>query len=152
VKSDNIDLEEVRTLASKGYNVTMICSAIGMSRSYAYSKKHILDTIKTGADEARQKIMNDLMNRSETDMGATASIFLAKQLKLFDEYYPTSTPKTVKEAMQKIQDIYLKVSRNELSSDKADKLVHYLEVYIKAFEVNDLAIEVEKIKEQLEKQ
>ena len=152
MKSDNIDLEEVRTLASKGYNVTMICSAIGMSRSYAYSKKHILDTIKAGADEARQKIMNDLMNRSETDMGATASIFLAKQLKLFDEYYPTSTPKTVKEAMQKIQDIYVSVSRNELSSDKADKLVHYLEVYIKAFEVNDLAIEVEKIKEQLEKQ
>ena len=134
----SVDLNEVKELATKGYNVTMICSAVGISRTKAYQDADIINTIKAGADLARQKVMNDLMNRSEEDQGATASIFLAKQLKLFDEYYPTSTPKTVPEAIQKIQDIYSKVAKNELSSEKADKLVHYLNVYIKAYEVSEL--------------
>ncbi len=134
----DVNLVEVLELASKGYNVTMICSALGISRSYTYSKKDIMDTIKEGTDLARQKVMNDLMTRSENDQGATATIYLSKQLKLFDEYYPTATPTTVKQAMSKIQDIYKSVARNELSSEKADKLVHYLEVFIKAHEVHEL--------------
>ena len=149
-KKLDIDLEVVKELATKGYNVTMICSAIGISRTTAYEYPNIINTIKAGHDLARQKVLNDLMTRSESDQSSTATIFLAKQLKIFEEYYPTATPKTPEDAIKKIQAIYKAVAGNELNADKANHLVHYLEVYIKAHEVNELQKEVDAIKEMLE--
>jgi len=149
-KKVEVDLEEVYTLSSKGYNVTMICDAIGISRSYAYSNKDIKDTIKKGASEARKSIVDDLFSRSRNDIGASATIFLSKQLKIFDEYFPTSTPKTPREARNKIGAIYEAVARNELSADKGDKLTRYLEIYVKAYETNELDKQIQEIREELE--
>ena len=133
-----VDIEQIYTLASKGYSVTMICNAIGISRTKAYNNRDIINTIKKGTSDARQKVINDLFARSEADVSATATIYLSKQLKVFEDYYPTSTPKNIKEALTKIQDIYQSVARNELNSDKADKLIHYLEVFIKSYELSEL--------------
>jgi len=144
-KKIDIDINQLFELASAGYTVTMICDAIGISRSYAYSNKDIKDTIKRGQSVARQKIIKDLMDRSKEDAGATASIFLAKQLKIFDDYFPTSKPKGIKDALSKISNIYEKVSKNELDSTKGDKLVHYLEVYIKGYEASELDTRLSKI-------
>ena len=145
-----VNLDQVFELASRGYNVTMIASAMNISRATIYGRKEIRETIKRGSDKARQKIVNDLFSRSEADIGATASIFLAKQLKIFEEYYPTSTPKTPKEALIKIGAIYESVARNELSSDRGDKLIRYLEVYVKAYEANVLDERLAEIEKTLE--
>lgn len=144
-KKIDIDLEELEALAIKGYSISMICNAIGINRSTAYRNSDINNTIKRGRDQAKQKIVNDLMARSESDLSSTATIFLAKQLKVFEDYYPTSTPKSISEALSKIMSIYKSVASNELSSDKADKLIHYLEIYIKAYETNELTKRLEEL-------
>ena len=144
-KKPDIDMKQVYDLAAKGYSVMMIADAIGVSRTYIYMHKHIINTIKKGKSEAQQKVINDLMARSEADVGATASIYLAKQLKVFDDYYPTSSPKNIKEAIEKISNIYASVSKNELDATKGDKLIHFLEVYIKAYEVSELEDRLSKL-------
>jgi len=146
-KNINIDLHQVEQLSSAGYTTTMICDALGVSRSYAYSNKDIKDTIKRGHSLARQKVVNDLMSRSKEDAGATASIYLSKQLKIYDSYFPTSKPKSIKEALNKISSIYESVAKNELESDKGDKLIHYLEIYIKGYEASELESRISKLEE-----
>ena len=138
----------VEELAGKGYSITMICSAIGINRSTAYRKKDVYNAIKRGQSQARQKVVDDLMARSESDQGATASIFLAKQLKVFDDPYPTSTPKTTSEAVSRIAKIYTDVARGNLDSEKGDHLISYLEKFIKGYEISDLEdriTELEKV-------
>lgn len=137
-KKLDVDLEVLEALAAKGYNVTMCCEAVGIERTTAYKHKHIINTIKRGAAKARQKVIDDLMARSEADQSSTASIFLAKQMKVFNEYFPTASPKTPQDALNKISDIYTAVSRNELSEEKGTALIGYLEKYIKAYEVSEL--------------
>ena len=137
-KKINVDLKQVEELAAKGYNVTMVCNAMGISRSKAYSDTNILDAIKKGSNKAKQNVIDHLMKRSIEDQGATASIYLAKQLKVFEDYFTTSKPKSIKEAIERIATIYDSVSKNELDSEKGSKLVGYLEAYIKAYEVSEL--------------
>ena len=149
-KKIDVDLEQIYDLASKGYNTTTICEACGFSRTFAYSHKNITNTIKKGQSQARQSIIDDLFSRSKTDLSATASIFLAKQLKVFDEYFSTATPKTPREALNKIGAIYKAVASNELSAERGDKLIRYLEAYVKAFEVSVIQDELELLKEKFE--
>jgi len=147
----NVDLEQVFELSSKGYNVTMICEAIGISRNYAYTNKDIKYTIKRGMSQARQTVIDNLMSRSVSDLGATASIHLSKALKCFEEYYPTSTPKKPSDVMTKLANIYQAVARNELSAEKGDKLCHYLELYLKSYESNVTEERLIALEENLEK-
>ena len=147
-KKLNIDLEELEALASKGYSVTMCCNAIGINRTTAYKNSDIINAIKDGHSKAKQEVIDHLMQRSLSDQGATATIFLAKQLKIFDVYFPTSSPKSPTDALTKISNIYTAVAKNELSEDKGTHLIGYLEKYIKAYEVSELEariIELEKV-------
>ncbi len=150
-KKININLEELEALAAKGYNITMCCDAIGISQSKAYKDIQIIQAIKTGHGKAKQKVIDDLMTRSESDQSATSSIFLAKQLKVFSTPYPTSQPKTPGEATNRISKIYKDVSASELDEDKGNVLVSYLQAYIKAYEITDLEERItalEKINEK----
>ena len=149
-KKLDIDIQQVEELAGKGYNTTMICSAIGVSRSYAYTQKDIMDAIKRGHDQAKQKVIDDLMTRSESDQGATASIFLAKQLKCFDTYFPTSSPQSTSDALKKISNIYLAVAKNELPEEKAAHLISFLEKYLKAYEINNLETRISELEKVAE--
>ena len=146
-KKLNINLEELEALASKGYSVTICCDAIGITRTTAYNNSYIIDTIKRGTAKAKQKVVDDLMSRSEVDQSSTASIFLAKQLKVFDNYYPTASPKSPTDALNKISNIYTAVSRNELSEEKGNSLVGYLEKYVKAYEVSENTEKIKKLEE-----
>ena len=147
-KKLNVDLKLVEQLASKGYNVGMICSAVGINRTTAYKNSHIIDTIRKGAELARRKVIDDLMARSESDQSAAASIFLSKQLKVFDDYFTTSKPKNIKEALNRISTIYDIVSKNELSQEKGDKLVGYLNSYIRSFETSELEKRIQALEEK----
>jgi hypothetical protein len=144
-KKIDVDLDQIEELAAKGYSVTMICNAVGINRTTAYSRTDIKDTIKRGVNKARQEVIDHLMSRSLSDQGATASIFLAKQLKVFEDYFTTSTPKTPTEATERIAKIYDAVSKNELNQDKADKLVSYMNAYIKAYEISDLEQRIQEL-------
>ena len=137
-KRINVDLEALEALAARGYNITMCCNAIGISQSKAYKDVQIIQAIKRGHDKARQKVIDDLMARSESDQSATSSIFLAKQLKVFSTPYPTSTPKTPKEATERISKLYKDVSGSVIDEEKANALVGYLQAYIKSYEVSEL--------------
>ena len=147
-KKLNINLEELEALATKGYSVTMCCDAIGINRATAYKNSDIINTIKRGAAKAKQEVIDHLMARSLSDQGATASIFLAKQLKVFDNYFPTSSPIGPADALKKISNIYTAVARNELSEDKGTHLIGYLEKYVKAFEISELETRITALEEQ----
>ena len=144
-----VDLKQAEELASKGYTVTMVCNALGISRTKAYRNRDIIDTIKAGHDFARQKVVDNLFSRSAEDPSATASIFLAKSLKVFDDPFPTSKPINIKAAQERIAQIYIAVSRNELDAAKGDHLVGYLEKFIKSIEITELEKRIEKLEGKL---
>ena len=148
-KKIDVDLAVIEELASKGYSVLMICSAIGISKSYAYAHADVMEAIKAGGDKAKQKVIDDLMARSENDQSATASIFLAKQLKVFDTYFATSSPQSPSDALKKISNIYVAVARNELSEEKGTHLIGYLEKYVKAYEVSELDDRISKLESEV---
>ena len=150
MKDLDINFETIEALAAKGYSVTIICEAIGINRSTAYKNRNIINTIKAGHAQAKQKVIDNLMARSEEDMSATAAIFLSKKLKIWDDYFTTSKPKNVSDAIKRISIIYESVARNELDVDKGTRLVGFLESYIKAFETHELEERLDRIEKLLQ--
>ena len=137
VITDNI-IDQAELLASKAYGITMIADALGVGITTCRNNESLKTAIKRGRSEARQKVINDLMARSENDQSATSSIFLAKQLKVFDDPFTTATPKTLDEAIGRIGDIYQAVAIGELDQEKGDRLVGYIDKLVKAIEVSEL--------------
>ena len=137
-KKIEIDLEELETLSSKGYNITMCCDAIGISQSKAYKDVQILQAIKKGHASAKEKVLNDLFTRSESDTSSASSIFLAKSLGVFNVKYSTARPKSIVEASERIVQIYEDVATGILSDEKGKYLIGFLESYIKSLEISNL--------------
>ena len=138
-------ISQAEQLASKGYSAMMIASTLNIGNSTTRTNRALRTAIKKGRDSARKSIVDKLMQRAnESD---TALIYLSKSLKVFEDEYTTARPKNITEAVQRISDIYTQVAKNELDKDKADKLIKFLEVYIKSKEVSEL----EERLEQLEK-
>ena len=149
-KQLNIDLKLVRELAAMGHTPTMVLKAIGCSRSYFY--KHIRDEFELARDKARAKVIANLFSLSSSDNGASATKYLCEKLHVFDEYVPTTKPKGAKEVLSKMGDIFVLVANNDLSTEKADKLMIYLEKILKSYEVSELAESVASIQAQLDEQ
>ncbi len=147
-----VSCEELEALGGKGYSVTMICEAVGITRQAAYKNKYIIDSIKRGHTQARQKVIDDLMGRSVADTSSTASIYLSKQLKCFDDHFPTASPKSPADALRKISDIYMAVSHNELTQERGNYLAGFLEKYIKAFEITEIAQRLDAVEAEIKKQ
>ncbi len=150
-KKIEVDLEELEALASKGYNITMCCEAIGISQAKAYADKEIIEAIHRGRAAAREKVLNDLFARSESDSSSAATVFLAKQLGVFNPKYSTTKPKSIIEASERITKIYADVAEGELSEEKGKYLIGFLESYIKSIEVGELEERISKL-EAKEKQ
>ena len=146
-KKVEVDLQELELLASKGYTASMCFDAIGISHSKGYRDKQIMQAIKRGRNTAKQRIVDDLLNRSMGDPSSAASIFLAKKMKVFDDIFPTASPKTPEDASKKISDIYTAVSQGKLSEEKGNYLISFLEKFIKAFEVSELEKRVKALEE-----
>ncbi len=143
-------IEAAGKLAEKGYSNGIISDALKIGYSTCRNNKALQSAIKTGRAKARQQIVDDLLTRSREDQSSTATIFLAKQLKVFEEVYPTSTPKTAKEAADKLSAIYDAVSKGELDAEKGSHLAGYLEKFIKAFEASELEERIKAIEKELE--
>lgn len=144
-------LQQAEQLAAKGYPTSLISEALGIGRSTIYTKPYqdIIDAIKKGRTAAKMIIIDTLMARSISDMSPTALIFLTKQLKVFDTYFATSKPNSAAEAVGRIAGIYEAVSRNELEADKGDRLVAYLQSYIKGLEVSELEQRLNELEKRL---
>lgn len=147
-KKIEVDLEQLEALAAKGYTARMCFEAIGISESKGYGDKEIMATIKSGAAKARQKVIDDLMARSEADQSSSASIFLAKQMRIYEEPFPTSTPKSPAEAIKKIGDIYKAVAENRLSGERGTYLIGFIEKYLKAYELSELTERIKALEEK----
>ena len=147
-KKIEVDLEELETLASKGYNITMCCDAIGISQSKAYKDVQILQAIKRGHASAKEKVLNDLFTRSESDASSASSIFLAKSLGVFNVKYSTTRPKSIIEASERIVKIYEDVAIGVLSDEKGKYLIGFLESYIKSKEIGELEQRITKLEEK----
>ncbi len=146
-KKIEVDLKQIEELASMGYNITMVCEAIGISQSKAYADKEIIEAIKRGKTAAKEKVLNDLFARSEADSSSASTIFLAKQLGVFNPKYTTSKPKTITEASERITKIYADVAESELSEEKGKYLIGFLESYIKSVEVGSLEERIAALEE-----
>jgi len=152
MKKIKVNLKQVYELSSKGYNLTMIGEAIGISRSAIYSKhRDILDAYKRGKATARKTVIDDLFARSAEDQSATASIFLANRLNVFADPFTTSKPKDLRHARNKIADIYKAYADNEITGEKADRLIKYLEAYVKAYEMTELQDRMQEIEQTIKK-
>ncbi len=149
-KKIEVDLQELEALAAKGYSLTMVCEAVGISTSKAYNDREIVDAIKRGKAIAKQKVVDDLMSRSMEDQSSAASIFLAKKLKIFDDPHPTASPKSADDAAKKIATIYKAVSEGKLDQEKGNYLISFLEKYIKAFETSELEKRVQQLEEAID--
>ncbi len=128
-------IDQAEQLSSKGFATTLIADSLGIAVSTTRCNKDIKEAIQRGRKVIRNKIVDDLLKRSEKDTTPTATIYLANKLKVYDDYFTTSKPKTITEAIDRIADIFTAVSNNELSSEKADRLISYLNTYLKAYEL-----------------
>lgn len=142
-------IKDAYELSKKAYPNNLIAQTLQISETALYGNVELVKTIKRGKAEAKQKIIDTLLERTISDQSPTALIFLTKQLKIFDTYFKTSKPKSAKDAALRISNIYESVARNELDQEKADKLVHYLEKYIKAYEVSELEERLNILEERI---
>ena len=147
-KKIEVNLKELEALGSKGYNITMCCDAIGISQSKAYKDVQILQAIKRGHASAKEKVLNDLFTRSESDTSSASSIFLAKSLGVFNIKYSTARPKTITEASERIVKIYEDVAVGVLSDEKGKYLIGFLESYIKSKEIGEMEQRINKLEEK----
>ena len=144
-------IDQAALLAGKAYNQVMIADALGIAYRTCSNNKDISEAIKRGQSVARQKIVDDLMARSEADQSSTATIFLAKQLKVFTVPYPTATPKTIEEASDRIRQLYTDTASGLIDEERAKYLIGFLESYIKSVEVGDLENRILLLEEKSQK-
>jgi len=144
-------INQAELLAGKAYNQIMIADALGIAYRTCSNNKDISEAIKRGRSQARQKVIDDLMSRSEADQSSTATIFLAKQLKVFTVPYTTAKPKTIEEASQRIVQIYADTASGLIDEERAKYLISFLESFIKSKEVGDLENRIKLLEEKEEK-
>ena len=147
-KKIEVDLTLLEELASKGYTAAMCFEAVGISQSKGYRDPLIMQAIKRGKAAACQKVVDDLMSRSEADPSSAAAIFLAKKLKIYDDPFPTSSPKDAQDALKKISDIYVAVARKQLSEERAGYLISFLEKYLKGCEIVELEARISALERE----
>jgi len=141
-------IDQAEQLSKKAYNISMIADALGIGYKTCFNNKELQEAIKRGQSQARQKIVDDLMARSEADQSSTATIFLAKQLKVFTVPYQTATPKTIKEASDRIRQIYIDTASSVIDEERAKYLIGFLESYIKSIEVGSLEERIKALEDK----
>ena len=144
-KKIKVNLKTVKKLASCGYSNLQIAEAVGISKTYLYNTVAITDTIKEAQAELRQKIAQDLIDRSETDSTSTASIFLSKRLNLFATTYKMPQIKSVKSALTQISRINSDLASGSIPPELANNLIKNIETFIKTFEVSELEKRIERL-------
>lgn len=145
-------IEQAEMLAGKAYNISMIADALNVGVNTFHTNKSLKSAIKRGQSQARQKVVDDLMSRSEADQSSTATIFLAKQLKVFTVPYQTSTPKTIEEASDRIRQLYADTASGIIDEERAKYLIGFLESYIKSKEVGDLENRIKALEDKYDKE
>ncbi len=144
-------LADAKALAGKGYPITIIADSLSVGYSTCRNNVALKAAIKEGQAKARQDVVDHLMERSLSDQSATSSIYLSKVMRVFNDVFPTSSPNSPSDALKKISDIYTAVARNELSEERGNHLVGYLEKYVKTFEVSDLEERISRLEALNEK-
>ena len=144
-------INKSKQLAARGFTDKAICSAVNIGYSTLYSAPYLelLEAIRETREETRNKVMQDLLNRSESDTSASSSIYLANKLQLFKTPYPTSKPKSISEALDRLSQIYFDVASGDLDADAGNKLSGYLMDYCKLFESSVLEERLSTLEERL---
>ena len=146
ITQDIIDNAEL--LSSKAYSIPIVADALGVGVTTCYDNTKLSEAIKRGQSQARQKVVDDLMSRSENDQSSASSIFLAKQLKVFTVPYTTATPKNIEEASNRIKQIYTDTASGMIDEERAKYLIGFLESYIKSVEVGSLEERIKALEEK----
>ena len=137
-KVNNEMKEQAYELATKGFNNKQIIQALDISKSTLYGNVDLMDSIKKGQMELREKISEYLLNNAVNLNNPTTQIFLAKKLRLFDDTFESITLKKSSDVVQTISNIFQAVSDGSISEDKAKQLQSLLDTFTKAYEVNEL--------------
>jgi len=144
-------IAEARDLSLSGFTHLQIQKSLGISHTTFYAHPELIDTIREAEQELRLDIVNDIKSSSNNGEVA-AQIFLSKRLNLFTTSYKMPQIKTVKSALVQISRINADLANGVLPPELASSLIKNIDTFIKAFEVSELAKEVENIKELLEVQ
>jgi len=140
-----------RDLASSGFSHLQIMKSVGISSAAFYRNIELVTTIREAENELRQQIALDIKSSSQNGE-VSAQIFLSKRLNLYGTSYKMPQIKTVKSAMNQISRINSDLANGVLPPELANNLVKNIEVFVRAHEVNELALEIEAIKERLDNQ
>ena len=148
-KKVSIDFDLVTELAKKGYTATMVAKAVGCSRSYFF--KHIKPTFELAKNKASKELIDTLFAHARLEGGFQATKYLCEKMHVYSENVPITKPKDATDAFNKMGDILVMVCKNELSTDKADKIFSYLEKIVKTHADVELEERLIALEENLEK-
>lgn len=130
-------------LASSGLSNKQIIEALHISKSSFYADKDIMDTIKKGKAELREKVSDALLAKA-TDGDTTALIFLSKRLNLFTEQLQLdlTSPENALNSYKTLTDA-------DISLEHKNSLRAILSDYFKAFETVDMEERLTALEESI---
>lgn len=143
-------IELARELSLAGFTHRQIAKSLNISPTTLYANADIMNTIKEAEDILRINIANDIRNSSGKGE-VSAQIFLSKRLNLFTTSYKMPQIKTVESALTQISRINSDLASGLIPQELANNLIKNCLAFVNAFEVNELAKEIEEIKERLDK-
>ena len=144
------DLEMVKSLAMSGHTHLQIAKALNISKTTLYARSDISDAIKEAETDLRQKVAQDLLDRSGSDLSSASSIFLAKRLNLYSTTYHMPQIRSVKSALTQISRVNSDLASGTIPSELASALIKNIQTFLSAYETNELEIRVEQIEKTLQ--
>ena len=131
-------IQKAYELAKNGFSNKQIQDVLHISKASIYRIKDLKDSIKDGQMSLRADITKSLINNAVDLNNPTVQIFLAKQLKLFDDTFDTISINKSDDVLVVVSDIFKAVAQNTISEDKSKQLLSILDTYIKAYEMHEL--------------
>ena len=141
-------IAEAREYALSGFTHRQICLSVGISPATFYKHIDLVNTIRQAEDDLRRDIAEDIKTSSNNGE-VSAQIFLAKRLGLYSTSYKMQQIKTTKAALSQISRINADLASGIIPQELAAALIKNIEIFLKAFELNEIDIRVSEIEEQL---
>lgn len=143
MKITNEMIADAQKFAEAGLNNKQIFEAMGISESGFYNNKQLMESVKKGRIELRQKVSEALLGKA-VDLGdSTTLIFLAKRLSLFSTEKIEFDIKTPQKALETLQ----KIGSSDLETDHKNALKAIVESAIKVIETTELEERIKRLED-----
>ena len=137
-------IKDAKEYALSGFTHRQIAKSLNISPTTLYKNVDIMNTINKAEDELRRDIAQDIRTSSNNGE-VSAQIFLSKRLNLYSTTYKMPQIKTVKTALTQISRINSDLANGVLPVELANNLIKNIDLFLKAFEVNELEKRIEQL-------